>query len=303
MKSHVKAEVVKYLVLTFAALVMALDYRTFVEWGNLYPGGAVGLAMLVQRVSQSICDSFGWNVNVPFSPINIALNAIPVWIGFKYIGKKFTLQSLYVIFMSGFLADLVPVDAIQAAIPAADLARFQNDPFLTSLFGGIVFGFGIALCLRCNATSGGTDFIAIYLSERKGRETWNLILAFNAMVLLAGGFKSGWTSALYSIIYQFVYIQVVHLMYRTYQYQTLIIITTKPKKVCEAIYRISHHGATVIEGKGAFRGDAKSVVMSVVAADDTSHIYALCKSIDADAFINTISTSRVIGRFYLRPRD
>ena len=303
MKSHVKAEVVKYLVLTFAALVMALDYRTFVEWGNLYPGGAVGLAMLVQRVSQSICDSFGWNVNVPFSPINIALNAIPVWIGFKYIGKKFTLQSLYVIFMSGFLADLVPVDAIQAAIPAADLARFQNDPFLTSLFGGIVFGFGIALCLRCNATSGGTDFIAIYLSERKGRETWNLILAFNAMVLLAGGFKSGWTSALYSIIYQFVYIQVVHLMYRTYQYQTLIIITTKPKKVCEAIYRISHHGATVIDGRGAFRGDAKSVVMSVVAADDTTHIYALCKSIDADAFINTISTSRVIGRFYLRPRD
>ena len=302
-KSQIKAEVFKYLVLTFAALVMALDYRTFVEWGNLYPGGAVGLAMLVQRVSQSICDSFGWNVNVPFSPINIALNAIPVWIGFKYIGKKFTLQSLYVIFMSGFLADLVPVDVIQAAIPAADLARFQNDPFLTSLFGGIVFGFGIALCLRCNATSGGTDFIAIYLSERKGRETWNLILAFNAMVLLAGGFKSGWTSALYSIIYQFVYIQVVHLMYRTYQYQTLIIITTKPKKVCEAIYRISHHGATVIEGKGAFRGDAKSVVMSVVAADDTSHIYALCKSIDADAFINTISTSRVIGRFYLRPRD
>ena len=303
MKSHVKAEIVKYLVLTFAALVMALDYRTFVEWGNLYPGGAVGLAMLVQRVSQSICDSFGWNVIVPFSPINIALNAIPVWIGFKYIGRKFTLQSLYVIFMSGFLADLVPVDAIRAAIPAADLARFQNDPFLTSLFGGIVFGFGIALCLRCNATSGGTDFIAIYLSERKGRETWNLILAFNAMVLLAGGFKSGWTSALYSIIYQFVYIQVVHLMYRTYQYQTLIIITTKPKKVCEAIYRISHHGATVIDGRGAFRGDAKSVVMSVVAADDTTHIYALCKSIDADAFINTISTSRVIGRFYLRPRD
>ena len=302
-KSQIKAEVFKYLVLTFAALVMALDYRTFVEWGNLYPGGAVGLAMLVQRVSQSICDSFGWNVNVPFSPINVALNAIPVWIGFKYIGRKFTLQSLYVIFMSGFLADLVPVGAIESVIPAADLARFQNDPFLTSLFGGIVFGFGIALCLRCNATSGGTDFIAIYLSERKGRETWNLILAFNAMVLLAGGFKSGWTSALYSIIYQFVYIQVVHLMYRTYQYQTLIIITTKPKKVCEAIYSISHHGATVIEGKGAFRGDAKSVVMSVVAADDTSHIYALCKSIDADAFINTISTSRVIGRFYLRPRD
>jgi uncharacterized membrane-anchored protein YitT (DUF2179 family) len=302
-KSQVKAEILKYVILTFASLVMAIDYRTFVEWGNLYPGGAVGLAMLVQRVSQSICDSLGWNVTVPFSPINVALNAIPVWIGFKYIGRKFTLQSLYVIFMSGFLADLVPVDLVRSVIPAADLVRFESDPFITSLFGGIVFGFGIALCLRCNATSGGTDFIAIYLSEKKGRETWNLILAFNAMVLLAGGWMSGWTSALYSIIYQFVYIQVVHLMYRTYQYQTLIIVTTKPKKVCEAIYRISHHGATVMDGRGAFSGEQKSVVMSVVAADDTTHIYALCKSIDPNAFINTISTSRVIGRFYLRPRD
>ena len=303
MKSQVKSEIFNYLVLTFAAMVMAIDYRTFVEWGNLYPGGAVGMAMLMQRVSQSVCDSLGWHVTVPFGPINIALNAIPVWIGFKYIGRKFTLQSLYIIFMSGFLADLVPVDMIAAAIPAEDLLQLQSDPFLMSLFGGIVFGFGIALCLRCNATSGGTDFIAIYLSEKKGRETWNLILAINAFVLLAGAFKSGWTSALYSIIYQFVYIQVVHLMYRTYQYQTLIIVTTQPKKVCEAIYRISHHGATVINAKGAFKGEDKSVVMSVVAADDTTRIYALCKSLDSDAFINTISTSRIIGRFYLRPRD
>ena len=45
------------------------------------------------------------------------------------------------------------------------------------------------------------------------------------------------------------------------------------------------------------------MVMSVVAADETPHIYTLCKSIDPDAFINTISTSRIIGRFYLRPRD
>jgi len=166
-----------------------------------------------------------------------------------------------------------------------------------------VFGFAIALCLRWNATSGGTDFIAIYLSEKKGRETWNIILGLNAFILLAGGFWFGWTGALYSIVFQFVYLQVIHLMYRAYQYQTLMIVTTRPEKICEAIYRLSHHGATVIDAKGGFRGESKKVVMSVVAADDTTHIYALCKTLDPDAFINTMSTSRVIGRFYLRPRD
>jgi len=45
------------------------------------------------------------------------------------------------------------------------------------------------------------------------------------------------------------------------------------------------------------------VVYSVVAADNTAYIYSICKKIDPNAFINTMSTSRVIGRFYLRPRD
>lgn len=303
MKSKIQTEIVRYAVLAIASAIMAVDYRTFVEWGGLYPGGAAGVALLVQRVGQSIIDVIGWDYTVPFGPINLILNAIPVWIGFRYIGKRFTLQSLYVIFLSGFLTDIVPVDAIKACIPPDDLARLMADPFLMSLFGGIIFGFGISLCLRCNATSGGMDFIAIYLSEKKGRETWNIVLAFNAMILILGGFKFGWTGSLYSIIYQFIYLQVIHLMYRTYQYQTLLIVTTHAGKICEAIYRISHHGATVLEGRGGYKGEERQIVMSVVAADDTPHIYTLCKSIDPDAFINTISTSRVIGRFYLRPRN
>lgn len=303
MKAKHREDILRYVVLALASLIMAVDYRTFVEWGGLYPGGAAGLALLVQRLAQTVIDAAGWQATVPFGPINLALNAIPVWIGFKYVGRKFTLQSLYVIFLSGFLADCIPVDAIKACIPPEELARLQGDPFLMSLFGGIVFGFGISLCLRCNATSGGADFIAIYLSEKKGRETWNLILGFNAAVLLCGGYLFGWTGALYSIVYQFVYLQVIHLMYRTYQYQTLFIVTKEPTRISEAIYRLSHHGATLLDARGAFRNEAKTLVVSVVAADDTTRIYTMCKSIDPDAFINTISTSRVIGRFYLRPRD
>ncbi len=298
-----RTEFLRYAVLALASLIMALDYRTFVDWGGLYPGGAAGLALLIQRVAQAVIDATSWNATVPFGPINLIVNAIPVWIGFKYIGKKFTLLSLFVIFLSGFLADLVPVEAIEAAIPAHDLARLKGDPFLMSLFGGIVFGFAIALCLRCDATSGGADFIAIYLSEKKGRETWNIILAFNAVILLCGGFQFGWTGALYSIIYQFTYLQVVHLMYRTYQYQTILIVTTEPEKICKAIYHATHHGATVIDAHGGFRNEEKSIVFSVVAADDTTKIHSLCKTIDPKAFIDVMSTSRVIGRFYLRPRD
>ena len=211
--------------------------------------------------------------------------------------------SLYVIFMTGVLTDILPVNALTSFMSEGDLSRLATDPFVTSIFGGIVFGFAMALCLRWNATTGGTDFIAIYLSEQKGRETWNIILALNACILLAGGFVFGWSGSLYSIVYQFVTLQVVHLMYRTYQYQTLIIVTSEQKRICEAIYRVSHHGATVMRGIGGYSGKPEGIVYSVVAADDTPYIYAICKKIDPQAFINTMSTSRVIGRFYLRPRD
>lgn len=293
----------KFAVLAMASLLMAVNYRTFVAWGGLYPAGATGLSMLLQRLAQRMVDATGWGWIVPFSPINFVLNAIPAWIGLRFVGRRFTLWSVYVIVLTGVFTDLIPADAIVSFIPDAELARLKTDPFVTSLFGGIVFGFGMSLCLRWNATTGGTDFIAIYLSEKKGRETWNLILALNAAILLLGGYAFGWTGALYSIVYQFVTLQVVHLMYRAYQYQTLVIVTRKAAKICEAIRRLSHHGATVIDARGAHMGQKNEVVYSVVAADDTAAIYSICKTLDPDAFITATSTSRVIGRFYLRPRD
>ncbi len=296
-------EILRFALIVFACAVMALDYRTFVEWGGLLPAGATGLSMLIQRILQAACDSSGVGVTVPFSPINIALNAVPVWIGFKYVGRKFTFLSVCVIVLAGVFADFMPVDALTSLLSEAEVARLKDDPFLASVFGGIIFGFGMSLCLRADATTGGTDFIAIYLSEKKGRETWNLIFAVNAVILLCGGFSFGWKGVLYSIVFQFVTLQVVHLMYKTYQYQTLLIVTTRPQRICEAIYRISHHGATVIPAHGGFTEQNRSIVFSVVAADDTPRVYTLCKSQDPQAFINTISTSRVIGRFYMRPRE
>ena len=303
MKKSVQFAVARLAVLALASLLMAVNYRTFVAWGGLYPAGATGLSMLIQRVLQRFSDVSGFGWTVPFSPINFALNAIPVWIGFRFIGRRFTLYSLYVIFLTGFFTDILPVDALMSFLSENELMRLKTDPFVTSLFGGVSFGFGMSLCLRWNATTGGTDFIAIYLSEQKGRETWNIIFAINSSILLAGGFTFGWTGALYSIVYQFVSLQVIHMMYRAYQYQTLLIVTSQPKRICEAIHRLSHHGATVLDAYGSYLGHKTSLVYSVVAADDTSRIYSICKKIDKSAFVNTISTSRIIGRFYMRPRD
>ena len=109
-----------------------------------------------------------------------------------------------------------------------------SDPLLISVFGGIINGCAISLCLSASATSGGTDFIAIYFSEKKGVDTWNYVLAGNVAMLVVAGLLFGWEKSLYSIIFQFVSTQVLHALYKRYQKQTLLIITDHPDEV----YRI-----------------------------------------------------------------
>ena len=73
----------------------------------------------------------------------------------------------------------------------------------------------MSLCLFGNATTGGTDFIAIFLSERKGMDAWNIVLGLNVLILGAAGYLFGWDKALYSIIYQYASTQVLHTLYKS----------------------------------------------------------------------------------------
>ena len=158
------------MVVAIASVVMALNIKTFVRTGGLYPGGATGLTILMQRIALQY-----FKLEIPYSVVNILLNAFPVYIGFRYIGKKFTILSCEMILLSSFMTDLIPGRPI------------TYDTLLISIFGGLINGAVMTMCLRVNATTGGTDFISIFLSQKRGVDSFNLILGFNSVILLAAG--------------------------------------------------------------------------------------------------------------------
>ena len=163
-----KREVRKILIIILAALLMAVNIKTFVRTGGLYPGGATGLTILIQRIAELF-----FHMEIPYSIVNLLLNSVPIYIGYKFIGKKFTIYSCLMIVLTSVLTDLLPAYAI------------TQDILLISVFGGILNGLAISLCLLMGATSGGTDFIAIYLSEKKGVDSFNVILGLNIVILSA----------------------------------------------------------------------------------------------------------------------
>ena len=234
MDKNVSKEVKRIIICCIASCIIAVNIRTFVRTGGLFPGGANGLTLLIQ----SIFDRY-LHIAIPYTAINVLLNAIPVYIGFRFIGKKFTLCSCLVIFLTGFLTDSLPAYTI------------TSDILLISIFGGLINGFAISLCLKCDATTGGTDFISIFLSRRKGIDAFNIILGFNVVILAIAGLLFGWDKALYSMIFQYTSTQVLHLLYKQYQKQTLFIVTNKAEAISQLIYDTTVHGATIIDCEGA----------------------------------------------------
>lgn len=276
----------KFIIIIIAAFFMALNIKTFVRTGGLYPGGATGLTILIQRVAETY---FG--ISLPYSLINILMNAIPIYIGFRFIGKKFTIFSCMMIILVGLFTDLIPGYII------------TEDILLISIFGGMINGFFASICLNTNATAGGTDFIAIFLSEKLGMDSFNIILGFNAIILLIAGYLFGWDKALYSIIFQYASTVVIHNMYKKFQQGTLFIVTNKPNEICDTISEITNHSATILEGEGSYEHCERNVVYSVVSRAETRKLIRAVKKVDSAAFVNLIRTEELAGRFYYRPEE
>jgi len=273
-----------------AGALMSFNIKTFVHAGGLLPGGFTGLSLLLQE----ICLRFG-NFQLPFSVPYYILNAVPAAICFKYIGKRFTLYSLLAIAVTGVLADWMPsmfIGFIQL-----------HDTLLSAVFGGALNGLAIALCLYADATSGGTDFIAIFISEKYRRDAWNYIFIGNCVILAVAGGLFGLNKALYSVIFQFTTTSALGALYRNYQQMTLLIITNKPDLIFSVINEKTHHGATCFEGFGSYEKKSRTLLYSVVTASQVKALIHAIRQIDDEAFINVLKTDQLNGHFYQKPFD
>jgi uncharacterized membrane-anchored protein YitT (DUF2179 family) len=287
------------LILAGAAL-MALNINTFVRAGGLIPGGFTGLSLLIQESARR----FG-GLRLPFSLVYYILNAVPALICFKFIGKKFTLYSCLMVLVCGFLTDWMPGARIAGINAAAVLTNFLqlHDTLLSAVFGGLLNAVSISLCLFADATSGGTDFIAIFISEKYQKDAWNYILAGNCVILALAAYLFTLNMALYSIIFQFTTTISLSTLYRGYQQRTLFIITGKSEAVCALIREMTNHTATSFKGQGSYEKSERVLLYSVVAATEVPRLVAGIKKTDGDAFINVLKTEQLNGRFYKPPKD
>lgn len=269
-----------------AAFLMAVITNVFLKTAQLVPGGVNGLSLLSQRVFHDF-----FHLDVSYTAINLTLNSIPAAIALFMVGKKFVILSVLMVVLNSIFIDLLPTYV------------FTQDMLLITVFGGMAYGFSISIALNANASSGGTDFIAMAFSNKYNIALWNYFLAFNAMIIFTAGSLYGFDRAMYSIIFQFFSTYMVNHLHRRYQRKTIFIVSKDPDHLAEALMRETNHGVTAFEGKGCYSGKPRTMLYMVVSKSDLRQIRQILKRVDPTAFMNVADSQSLSGNFYLEPMD
>ena len=267
-----------------AGVLSAININTFVNAGNLVPGGFSGLSLLLVRIGAKFFD-----VNLNYSILYLLFNIPSTLLVFRYVSKRFTIISLFHIATVSLMVQVVPKFEI------------TNDLLLISVFGGIISGLAGTLVLRGNGCAGGTDFISIYFAKKNQRSVWTEIFLVNCIMLAVSGVLFGWDSALYSIIYQFAGTQIVKMFDNRYKRTSFIIISDKAQEIAHAVYEKYHHSVTLFDAIGGFTNTERTVIYTVVGQYESSKLISTILEIDPKAFINISDNQRIVGNFHEKP--
>ena len=268
-----------------SAFLQAYAIQTFVQPAMLLSSGFTGLAILIDRITSLFGLSFPTFVGM------VALNIPVAIICWRSISKRFVVFSMLQVVLSSLFLQILDLDPV------------LYEPLLEVVFGGFVYGFSIAVALRAGASTAGTDFISLMVSNKTGKSIWGLVFAGNCVVLVIFGALFGWTAAAYSIVFQFISTKTIETFYHRYDRMTLIITTKRPDAILASYNATYRHGSSVAEVMGGYSGEIFWQITTVVSTFEVDDIVHLVRIQDSQAVVNMVRTEDFVGGFYRAPID
>jgi uncharacterized membrane-anchored protein YitT (DUF2179 family) len=259
-----------------SALISAFAIVNFVQGSGLLSSGLTGIALILNRLSNGV---------VPLGPTLLILNIPLAILAFKNVGKYFTVLSFLNVLLTSILLSIIP-NTIHL-----------DDIMLNAIVGGVLSGLGVAIALEAGASTGGTDFVALFLSVKKQVSAGKYMMYLNGAIVLLSAIFFGVEIAVYTIIMVFVSTRVIDAIHVRYQRVTLAIITTKADEVIKEMIANSVHGITVMDARGAFTNEPKKFLYTVISTYEINEVKSIVIDIDPNAFINITSSKDIIGNF------
>lgn len=247
---------------------------------NVYASGFAGVAQLVS------------NIVGKYTPFTIStgillfLLNIPVTIlGWKKVGKSFTLFSFISVLSMSFFLEVIPVN------------QLSTDILLNAVFGGVIAAVGVGITLKWGASTGGLDIVAMVLSRQKDRPVGIYFFTLNAIIIITAGYLYGWEKALYTLVTLYASTRVIDAIHTRHEKLTAMIITKKPDELKKAIHEKLVRGITRVPAKGAYTNENKEMMIIVITRYELFDLERIIKEVDPNAFTNIVQTTEILGFF------
>ncbi|WP_100404924.1 YitT family protein [Bacillus solitudinis] len=273
-KTRILRELQKSIIVIIGAILVAVALNFFLIPASVFASGFTGLAQLLSSVLPISTGILLFVLNVPVAIL-----------GWRKIGKSFTVYSIISVIVTTLSLELIPIWS------------FSPDILLNAVFGGVIIAVGAGITLKWGASTGGLDIIVLILSRYSDRPVGIYFFAINSVIVVTSGFLFDPEKALYTLVTLYVSSRVIDTIHTRHVKLTALIVTKKPEQLRKAIHDKLTRGITRMPAKGGYTADEKEVLMMVITRYELYELKEIIQSSDPGAFTNIVETAGIFGLF------
>ena len=263
-------------IVSIGTAISAVALNMLTRPSGLLAGGVTG-------ISQFIHHFFPINVGFFYFILNIPL----MMLGYKYLGRKFSIYTIFSITLLSTFLFIIPVQHL-----------WTDNILLAAIFGGTLNGVGSGIVLRRGGSQGGLDIVSRIVAKHSNISVGKANLAVNVSIVIASGFIFNSEIALYTIISMFTSMKMYDVILNNVNRVSVLIITNKGEEVNQEINLNLHRGTTMWQANGGYTHADKTVLLCVTVKGELPRLKKIVKNTDPHSFVTVISTQSVIGRFH-----
>ncbi|MBR0341823.1 MAG: YitT family protein [Oscillospiraceae bacterium] len=279
-----KKDKLKYWFMVESAVVLlTIGVYFFKTPNNFATGGVSGLSLLLSKVFPVLTQA------EYMAAINVLLLVVGVMILGKECSGMTIFCSLQFSALNWLLEKLIPMDR-----------PFTDEPLLELVYAMFLSGIASAMLFDCNASSGGTDIIALILKKYSTMNIGRALMITDMIIVLSNFFINGIPAGLYSLLGLFMKTFLIdNIIESLNMCKAFTIVTTRPDEISRYIMDELHHGVTMYEAEGGYTHGAKSMLLTVCRRADAFKLRKYAKQVDPDSFMIVTNSSEIIGRGFI----
>lgn len=287
-KPFSKRWLINYGLILTGSFILAAGFVFFITPYKIVPGGVYGISIVIHYLTK---DLFAFAPEgFPVGLMGLILNIPLTILAIKILGPKFGIKTVL-----GFVLTSVFMDGL--TYWWGDTPLVEGDALLSSIFGGVLIGFGLGLIFKSKATSGGSDIVAMILAKYTHLPIGQLIIYVDSVIVLIGLAAFGdWRIPLYSWIVIFITGKVIDGVMQGINYdKTLFIISDKYDEIRDKIINDLDRGGTFLSGKGMYKGSEKTIIFTVVNRRELALLEEFISKTDPRAFLTVMDANDILG--------